>query len=116
MLGSFSAAFAQKSTNPGLVILKCLQVWEILTSDEAPVNLFFAVPTIYAKVTFPYSTMSICWSFSVYPNWIIQCFSSAGGASQGGWDGGGGYCDCFDQQPQALCKVKHLSLTEENLI
>jgi len=34
MLDSFSAA----------------KVWEILTSDEAPVNLFFAVPTIYAKL------------------------------------------------------------------
>ena len=25
-------------------------MWEILTSEEAPINLFFAVPTIYAKV------------------------------------------------------------------
>jgi len=34
MLDSFSAA----------------KVWEILTSEEAPINLFFAVPTIYAKL------------------------------------------------------------------
>ena len=42
-----------------------LQVWEILTSDEAPVNLFFAVPTIYAKVTFICS-MSVSWSLNVF--------------------------------------------------
>ena len=40
-----------KKENSRLVILICLKVWEILTSEEAPVNLFFAVPTIYAKVT-----------------------------------------------------------------
>ena len=33
------------------MILNGSKVWEILTSEEAPVNLFFAVPTIYAKVT-----------------------------------------------------------------
>ena len=58
-----------KRANSGLVILIWLQVWEILTSDEAPVNLFFAVPTIYAKVTFG------CWEWvywflhALFPSW-----------------------------------------------
>ena len=52
MLGSFSSLLWFKSVNSWLVILNWLKVWEILTSDEAPVNLFFAVPTIYAKVAF----------------------------------------------------------------
>ena len=50
MLDSFSAAKVLKSdVTPSQSFSK---VWEILTSEEAPINLFFAVPTIYAKVNF----------------------------------------------------------------
>ena len=50
------------------MILNGSKVWEILTSEEAPVNLFFAVPTIYTKVTFISSQCGLdlhCFSFQL---------------------------------------------------